>query len=113
MRSTSRSEAVETQIDTFKSMVLLSTRYPGLRQTVVECMRSRKTHSSSIPFEKVWMRPIEEHTPEWKFTLSLAVFCLSGITFAALLEGTKPSLLGGSTESDSGHVDLLLSQFYS
>ena len=59
------------------------------------------------------MRPIEQQTPEWEFTFSLATFCLSGNTFATLLEGTKPSLLGRSTESDSGHVDLLLSQFHS
>ena len=59
------------------------------------------------------MRPIEQQTPEWEFTFSLATFCLSGYTFATILEGIKPSLLGRSTESDSGPVDMLLSQFYS
>ena len=58
---------------------------------------------------------MEEHTLDWKFTLSLATFYMSGNTFATILdsEGIKPSLLGMSTESDSGHVDMLLSQFYS
>ena len=56
---------------------------------------------------------MEEHTLDWKFTLGLATFCPSGNTFATILEGIKPSLLGMSTESDSGHVDMLLSQFYS
>ena len=108
----SRSEAVQTQIDTFKSIILLSTRYPGLRKFFVEdSLSERITHwSASL---KAWMRPMDERTQEWESTLSLAMFCLLDNTLAALVEGTKPSLLGRTNESNSGCVDLLLFQFYS
>ena len=42
---------------------------------------------------------MDESTPEWESTLSLVIFCLSEKTLAALLEGTKPSLLGRTTYS--------------
>ena len=42
---------------------------------------------------------MDESTPEWESTLSLVIFCLSEKTLAALLEGTKPSLLGRMTYS--------------
>ena len=42
---------------------------------------------------------MDESTPEWESTLSLVISCLSEKTLAALLEGTKPSLLGRTTYS--------------
>lgn len=68
---------------------------------------------STASFEEDWMRPMDERTPEWEFALSLATICLSENTLVALVEGTKPSLLGRTTESDPGHVGLLLSEFRS
>ena len=59
------------------------------------------------------MRPMDERTQEWESTLRLAMFCLLDNTLVALVEGTKPSLLGRTNESNSGCVDLLLFQFYS
>ena len=56
------------------------------------------------------MRPMDGRTAEWESALSLVILCLSEKTLAALLEGTKPSLLGRTNEP---HVDLLLSQFHS
>ena len=59
------------------------------------------------------MRPMDECTVEWESTRSLAAFCLLENTLAAIVEGTKPSLLGRTNESNSGCVDLLLFQFHS
>ena len=61
------------------------------------------------------MRPMDhdERAEEWGSTLSLAIFCLLENTLAALVEGTKPSLLGRTNESNSGCIDSLLFQFYS
>lgn len=58
------------------------------------------------------MRPDEECTPEWEFARHFAAACLSTTTIATLVEGPKPSELGAASESDTSHVDSLLSYFY-
>ena len=107
----SRSEEVKTQIDTFKSTILLSTCYPVLRKIFIECTHSERISSAS--FKEAWTRPMDERILEWEFAFSLVISCLSENTLANLVEGTEPSLLGRTTELDSGHVDLLIPQLYS
>ena len=91
---------------------MLTTRYTGLRKLLVQCKCSGQEDDSYASFEQVWMRPEEECLPEWKFAQHFAATCLSTTTIATLVEGCKPSELGGANELDSGLVDLLLFQFY-
>ena len=91
---------------------MLTTRYTGLRKLLVQCKCSRQSNDSYTSFEQVWMRPEEERLPEWKFAQHFAATCLSTTTIATLVEGCKPSELGEASESDSGLVDILLSQLY-
>ena len=107
----------ETKVHTFsahsfKSIILLSTRCPGLRKFFVEYTLPERISQPNASLE---MRPMDhdERTPEWGSTLSLAIFRLLENTLAALVEETKPSLLGGMNELNSGCVDSLLFQFYS
>ena len=88
---------------------MLTTRYIGLRKLLVQCKPSRQ---SDDLYEQVWKRPEEECSPEWHFARHFAATCLSEPTIATLMEGSKPSELGGASESDSGLVDLLLFHFY-
>ena len=55
------------------------------------------------------MRPMDERTAEWKSAFGLVIPCLSENTLAAIVEGTKPSLLGRTTKPNVG---LLLSQLH-
>jgi len=91
-----RSHTVDTQLVTFKMLIAVITRYPGIRRLFYHPKDSGQAISS---FEKHWTR---EHQPcgnSWIFYRDYTLHCLSDNEITALVEKELPSKLG--------HLELL------
>jgi hypothetical protein len=87
-----RSYSIDTQLVTFKILVAIITRYPGLRQHFYDHKDLRNNENQSgIDFENLWRRQLQSCGEEWNFYRDLAAFCISENDLAKLVEADKPS----------------------
>ncbi|KAJ6572088.1 hypothetical protein B0H19DRAFT_1231662 [Mycena capillaripes] len=82
------SETSETQIDTFKSLVMLTTRYPGVRRLFV---KSRKVNNSEEDISALWDRPHEASSAEWDLYRNFAAACLADGDVCSIVEESEPN----------------------
>ncbi|KAJ7467202.1 hypothetical protein FB451DRAFT_1561079 [Mycena latifolia] len=86
-----QSHTVDTQLVTFKMLVAIIPRYPGLRVLFYDHKDFRDA-SLSHP-EHLWKRD-QDCGREWTFYRDFVVFCISEGPLTVLVEGRLPSELG-------------------
>jgi hypothetical protein len=86
---------------TFKILVTLITRYPGIRRLLRDCESLKKASQTDPSFKKLWKPKYDCVTNEdWVFHRDFVVFCLSDLDNDSLNDLTKlvetdpPSQLG-------------------
>ena len=90
-----------TQLHAFKNIIMLMTRYPGLRRLFLRCKHVRQAAPD------VWIRIGETYDPKWLFFWRLAARCVWDHDIAPVLEKTLPRELGLICERH-GVIDELL-----
>jgi hypothetical protein len=103
----SRIESPVTQLQTFKSLVMLTTRYPGLRRLFLrfENVRRATTH---VAIADLWKRADGLCTLEWHYFRQFAASCLSDGDISITLEEIPPRELGCVCSDERGAIDKLL-----
>ncbi|KAJ7221285.1 hypothetical protein GGX14DRAFT_388474 [Mycena pura] len=99
------STTVDTQLMTFKILISVITRYPGVRSifwTHKALKKVSKTDPSSL--SSLWDRPYQSCTEEWVFYRDLAAFSLSQSHLTKLVEDELPSKLSRVELDDSWNV---------
>ncbi|KAJ7510599.1 hypothetical protein B0H11DRAFT_1029894, partial [Mycena galericulata] len=87
--------SVETQLATFKILVAIITRYPGIRRPFHSHEDLKKASATDPSLSSVWKRPYLACDDEWIFYRNFAAFCISDNTFkhTTLMEAEPPSSL--------------------
>ncbi|KAJ7467209.1 hypothetical protein FB451DRAFT_1260509 [Mycena latifolia] len=83
-----QSHTIDTQIVTFKMLVAIIPRYPGIRALFHDHKDFR-----NAPLSHLWKRD-QDCGKEWIFYRDLVIFCISEGPLTFLVEGTLPSKLG-------------------
>ncbi|KAF7333883.1 Non-specific serine/threonine protein kinase [Mycena venus] len=87
-----KSYSIDTQLVTFKILIAMITRYPGLRRHFCDHKDLRNSENQSgTDFENLWRRHLQSCGEEWNFYRELAAFCISENDLAKLVEADKPS----------------------
>ncbi|KAJ7799138.1 hypothetical protein B0H14DRAFT_1710966 [Mycena olivaceomarginata] len=94
-----RDTTVDTQLITFKILVAMITRYPGIRRTLHADKDLRRASATDSSLISVWNRPHQDCGEEWGFYRDFAVFCISDTAFklTQLVETGPPSHLSRIT----------------
>jgi hypothetical protein len=88
-----REESLSTQLDAFKSIVMLTTRYPYLRHFFITCKHINRVGNSHNAISSLWMRA-EGNDEDSVFMLKYAAFCVSDNAIAIQVEKIDPVRLG-------------------
>ncbi|KAJ6510330.1 hypothetical protein C8R45DRAFT_963762 [Mycena sanguinolenta] len=95
------SSTLKTQLVTFKILVALITRYPGLRRALRDCKHLKKASQTDPSFKKLWKPRYDFDAGEdWEFHRNFVAFCLSDLdhdsknVLIKLVETGPPSQLG-------------------
>ncbi|KAJ6517456.1 hypothetical protein C8R47DRAFT_253815 [Mycena vitilis] len=96
-------DTVATQRLTFRIVVAVITRYPGVRCVFHSYKDLKKASRTDPPFHLLWSRPHQTCDEEWNFYRNFALFCISESTLTSLVEAEPPSKLSriGSNEHDT------------
>ncbi|KAJ7113900.1 hypothetical protein C8R44DRAFT_229320 [Mycena epipterygia] len=88
------SESSGTQLQAFKSLVALITRYPGVRRIFLGCesLRNAGKHESDIAV--LWDRPDDIGGEQWHFHRNFAAACLADLHISSMIEDIPPQSLG-------------------
>lgn len=90
------SELPETQLSAFKGIVMLTTRYIGMRSLFIELLPSKK--GTPPPSQSDLARSWRQDSPdekEYNFFLNYAAYCIVGPdTITVIVESLKPSSFG-------------------
>ncbi|KAF7355821.1 hypothetical protein MVEN_00910300 [Mycena venus] len=89
------STTVNTQLMTFKILVAMITRYPGIRRLLHTHQDLRRELATDPSLSSAWKRPYQSCGEEWTFYRNFAVFCISDNAFEStkLMEAELPSTL--------------------
>ncbi|KAF7346293.1 hypothetical protein MSAN_01856600 [Mycena sanguinolenta] len=97
----SAKSTLQTQLVTFKILVTLITRYPGVRRALRDCESLKKASLSDPSFKNLWKPKYDFAASEdWIFHRNFVVFCLSDLhndsqnDLSDLVEVERPSQLG-------------------
>jgi len=101
---------VTTQLITFKILVAVVTRYPGIRRLFHHPKYSKTVSplaASSSHFKNLWNRPHQQCGEEWTFYRDFAIYCLTDGPLTTLVESVLPSKFGQLKllESDDWNKD--------
>ena len=86
-----RSHTVSTQLVTFKMLVAIITRYPGIRRLFYHPKDCGQVLST---FKEDWIRAHHNCGEGWNFYMNYTLHCLSDSELTALVEKELPSQLG-------------------
>ncbi|KAF7333007.1 High osmolarity signaling protein SHO1 [Mycena venus] len=81
------SESAGTQMDAFKSIITLTTLYPGLRRLFLNCGYTQNITLSGDTISSLWVR--DNCGLEWHFWRHFAAACLADNDFSLLLENSR------------------------
>ncbi|KAJ7284461.1 hypothetical protein C8J57DRAFT_1669536 [Mycena rebaudengoi] len=101
------SESSQTQLQAFKSIIMLTTRYPGIRRLFLGSKHIQRVGASEETILKLWNRAGEYCGQGWYFMLQLAAACLADQDISAMVEDSPPRA-AASVENDLSMVERLL-----
>ena len=99
-----------TQIDTFRNIILLTTRYPGLRRIFIQSLDTAKVADLPDAICELWRSPEHHYDKQSRFSLEFAAHCLARHN-PIELEEIRPSDLGRTCKEGLGVVDRLLVRY--
>lgn len=84
------------QLVAFKGIVMITTRYIGLRQLFVQLLSSKQIKNpSESDISNLWRNGTVESDLEWNFFLDYAAYCISAPDeITRTVEKMKPSQFG-------------------
>lgn len=100
---TGRSHTVDTQLVTFRILVAVITRYPGIRHLFYHPKGSEQMLST---FKKNWTRAHQDCGDSWTFYRDYTLHCLSDSKLTALVEEKLPSKFACLLEDSCGRVPI-------
>ncbi|SRR5258707_5931157 len=106
-----RSESPTTRIQAFRNIIVLTTRYPGLRRIFLESLAIKKLADSPNEICRLWKSAEYKPETEVRFTLEFAAHCLAKCDINVYLEGIRPTKLGCASEEGMGVVDTMLVRY--
>ncbi|KAJ6620205.1 hypothetical protein B0H10DRAFT_1102973 [Mycena sp. CBHHK59/15] len=80
------SESSQTQLHTFKSIVMFTTRYPGIRRLFLRCEHVQRVGPSLDAISTLWDRSDASCGQEWDFLLHFAAACVADGALALMVE---------------------------
>ncbi|KAF8809741.1 hypothetical protein BYT27DRAFT_7187611 [Phlegmacium glaucopus] len=83
-----QSHTTDTQLTTFRMLVAVITRYPGIRRLFYH---PEDSEQALLKFKKHWTRIHQDCGDRWIFYRDYTLHCLSDSKLAALVEGESPS----------------------
>ncbi|KAJ7268579.1 hypothetical protein C8J57DRAFT_346729 [Mycena rebaudengoi] len=89
-------ESSRTQLQAFKSLVMLTTRYPGLRPIFLQCKHIQHSIPSEDVISALWDRredPDGTCSEEWNFYRHFAAACIADGDIWAVLDNVKTDTL--------------------
>ncbi|KAJ7624280.1 hypothetical protein DFH06DRAFT_1305162 [Mycena polygramma] len=89
----SQSSTVATQRVTFRIVIAVTTRYPGVRHLFNRHQDLKEASETDPPFHLLWSRPHQACDDEWSFYRDFAIFCISENNLTHLVEAEPPSKL--------------------
>jgi hypothetical protein len=87
------SESLSTQLQAFKSIIMLTTRFPCLRRLFLTYKHTKSVGDSPDAISRIWMR-VDDCDRESVFLLKYAAFSVSNNPIAARVEKVSPRKLG-------------------
>ncbi|KAJ6542487.1 hypothetical protein DFH09DRAFT_1089042 [Mycena vulgaris] len=94
------SESSSTQLDAFKSVVALTTRYPGVRHILLDSGNVNRGEDSEIAV--LWDRPDQDCGQAWHFNRNFAAACLTDRDISSLVEAVESQNLGLVSDERAG-----------
>ncbi|KAJ7499915.1 hypothetical protein FB451DRAFT_47485 [Mycena latifolia] len=79
-------ESIGTQIDAFRSLITLTTKYPGLRHLFVECRYVRGIEITEDTISALWDRSRDSCGQDWDFLRKFAAACIADVDISGILE---------------------------
>jgi hypothetical protein len=107
MRDSSRASCV-SQIQAFKGIINLTTRYLGLRRLFVESPHINDHVQSYAKISGLWERHGEELPRGGTFVFQFAAFCIASNDATMAVEAVVPSQLGRTSNVQRTTVESLL-----
>ncbi|KAJ7486446.1 hypothetical protein FB451DRAFT_1227311 [Mycena latifolia] len=96
-------ESARTQVQAFKSIVIIATRYPGARALLLQSTHFRRSVVNQRTISALWARGDGSHTPDWDFHCDFAASCLSDSDISGIIADTSPADLS-SIHGTSGSL---------
>ncbi|KAJ7190179.1 hypothetical protein GGX14DRAFT_606401 [Mycena pura] len=86
-------EAPSTQLVSFRSLVSITSRYPGIRKLFLECKHVSCAQNTEDDISTWWDRPGEACSPEWHFYRKFAAAYITDTDASSLLEDIELHML--------------------
>ncbi|KAJ7448364.1 hypothetical protein FB451DRAFT_1567286 [Mycena latifolia] len=99
-------ESARTQLQAFKSVVKIITRYPGTRTLLLKAKHFDRPGYSQTTLAALWARADESSLPDWDFHSKFAAACLADQDISGILAGTSCHALG-SVQNASGGLPVI------
>ncbi|KAJ7104898.1 hypothetical protein C8R44DRAFT_746155 [Mycena epipterygia] len=90
-------ESIGTQLETFKSLVALTTRYPGLRRIFL-----KNTGAPTDDVAVLWDRPGDVCGLHWQFHRDFAAACMADLDISSMVEDIPIQSLGSILDQCTG-----------
>ncbi|KAJ7686899.1 hypothetical protein B0H17DRAFT_1136568 [Mycena rosella] len=101
-----RRETAETQMEAFKTIVTIATRYPGTRSLLLNAKDLTCIGRNLRAIGTIWAHTDECHSPGWDFHCNFAAACLSDEDISSILAETSTRALGCAPD-DSGGITVI------
>ncbi|KAJ7459356.1 G-protein alpha subunit-domain-containing protein [Mycena latifolia] len=97
-----RTESSSTQLEAFKSLVTLTTRYPGLRRIFLSSEDISNAGAEETEIAGLWERTDESGGAQWHFFCRFAAACLADRDLSSLVEDIPPQSFSSVAAEESG-----------
>ncbi|KAJ7111633.1 Rho GTPase activation protein [Mycena crocata] len=96
-------ESANTQLEAFKNLSAVITRYPGVRRLFLRCEYLDGVPLGEDDISLLWDRPDDPACgPRWHFHCNFAAACIADIDISTMVEKVSPSDLGSVANRPEG-----------
>ncbi|KAJ7498869.1 hypothetical protein FB451DRAFT_1203270 [Mycena latifolia] len=95
-------ESANTQLESFKNIVALTTRYPGVRHLFLRCEYLEGVEILEKDIACAWDRSDDACGPHWHFHRNFASACVADQDIATMVEDVSPPNLGSVANRPEG-----------
>ncbi|KAJ7104865.1 hypothetical protein C8R44DRAFT_886895 [Mycena epipterygia] len=96
------SESSAMQLEAFKSLVALTTRYPGSRRVFLDCECLKDVGTQENDIALLWDRPVDLCEEQWHFHRNFSAACVADLDIHAMIEDIPPRSLGSVLDQSAG-----------